>query len=278
MKIPTNTIPKNVIQTLFRVHTQLGTIKKMVVEKNDTVTINGKPLTNTKKDIIQIDSNSFRCLSPSFFCDINNVYGLKYILKSNSEKFYLSMIKGVDLASFKSINMYYAQDKNRSYYGPGGKIIKEIGLQLFNDDYSNNKKISGSNVDNSRDYSSTYSWSSNIILGKNNVYFNGKILKGADVSTFKRPHRSYLIDKNRVYVKNGPSIRPTEGVDMNSLIFFKSESYYCTDKFQPLDCYVYGNKLSQNHFNFFKPYFEAQRNQLSNDYWWYKMEKRFTKK
>jgi len=278
MEIPINTIPKDVVPSLFGVYVQIKTIEQMVVEKNNTITIDGKPLTNTKKDIVQIDSATFKCISLSFFCDKNNVYGLNYILKSASVKYYLSKIKGVDLTSFKPISMYYAQDKNRSYFGPGGKIIKEIDLQLFHDDYANNKRISGKSVDNTIDYSSTFSWSSDFMLGKEHVYYRGKVLKEADPKTFKRPHQSYFIDKNRIYEKNGLSIKAFEGVDMDSLIFFKNKSYYCTDKHQPLDCYVFGNELNERHFDSFKPYFEAQRNQLPKDYWWFEMEKRFATK
>jgi len=260
MKLAENTIPTNVIKTMLSILTVTELIES-IVNNGKTVTLYGQPFTNRKGEPILLDAQTFKSIGIGFFADRNNVYGLTYTRKSNSQKIYLTPIKNVDIDTFQSLSLYYAKDANQYYYAQGGKIIKEKNLVLFKDDYLNNKYP---------DRTTTNQWISEIALGNEFVYVRGRKLKNADPKTFRRPQQFYFTDKNSVYFKNGPSIKPILGVDMNSLIFFSKG--FGTDKHKHLYAHESKQELTTYDFEFYRDDFEKLRGTISNDYWWYKME------
>jgi hypothetical protein len=80
-------------------------IYQFIEIKQNQVLYRGKPITDKNKKILALDASSFKALCTGYFTDKNGVYGLTNIVKSHSEKFYLTPIKRVDIASFTPINL-----------------------------------------------------------------------------------------------------------------------------------------------------------------------------
>ena len=130
-------------------------------------------------------------------------------------------IPGVDLATFKKINTYFAKDKNRVYYL--GKVIEGADSETFKflGGYKTLTEVSGYSKDNKNVYyferrileadPETFE-----VIGltsyakdKNNVYKGDMLISGIDSRTFKVLENYFTKDKNGIYYRE----RKLEGAD-----------------------------------------------------------------
>lgn len=287
MKLPDSAFP-NGLNSYGRNH---QIIDKITIRRNQLVVDyfqkNGvlfqRPIGTRNKTEITVNRNDCEWLSQTFFRNENVLYGFSLIEKSASSKMFLSPIKGqVDFDTFKPIGKNYAQDKNRSYYGPGGKIISEKSLELFSDEtYKEVWYQAHPNLQNDIELKL---WNSEIASCGEKIYWKGKLAAGVD-SSLKRVTAMNFMDKTHVYEYNLQNIKKIEGVDINSLVYFNYlspsnsiKSLIC-DKYQPLYCYLLGRKIeSKFDFKTFKPLFNSKRTELNADYWWFKLEKELASK
>ena len=225
---------------------------------------------------IYIDENDWEWLSPTFLRNKNELYGFSLIEKSNSIKLFLTRVKAkVHFESFKAIGRFYGKDKNRCYFGPGGKTITENHLELFFDDTYREEWIK-LNPDVPNDPKMNL-WNSKIATSGEKVYWDGKLANGIH-SSLKRLTYSYWADDYSVFEYNLQTLKKINGFDRNSLIYkniIKNNSIkeLITDKYKPANCYLTKNEPTKKYdFIQFAPLFEELRGTLTNDYWWYKME------
>lgn len=286
MQIPLSAFPYNhprsfeydVINTIIVKNNQL--VENFFKDHKTGVYANWK-ITDRKGNSIIVDETDCEWLSPTFFRNKDELYGLSLIIKSNSTKLFLTKVRAkVDFKTFTPISKYYAKDKNRYYYGPGGKTIKENHLDVYFDDSYKNEwyKI---RPDKKRD-SILYLWDSYVAKSKDKVYWRGRVLKEAHIS-LKQITRYSWADDFSVY-ENASSLKPKkiEKVDRESLVYMNiikpnSIKGLITDKYKPVYRYLYNDTLNKKQAEFdFKehtPLFEKYRGSISQDYWWYKMER-----
>ena len=180
---------------------------------NNQVLLDGAPINNRKKEPLELDAQTFRCIGVGFFADTNGVYGLSYIRRSASDRIYLTKIRGhVDLESFESVSLYYAKDKERHYYARGGKTIRETQCELFFDRDDTWKNVS-------MEQKKFRAWISEFLLGQEHVYYKGRVLKGANPKTFTRIAQFYYADDRLFFERsNGQRINPIESVTINGVV------------------------------------------------------------
>ena len=129
-----------------------------------------------------IDVESFESLGENFFKDKNNIYyknkKLENIKPENFKVINSSLVK-------QGKNLYYNiedENENIKFFQLESKTIDDKSFEVFDEDYTKDK---------------------------NNVYYKGKILKGADVETFVKYYNEddngYKIqDKNKIYIQVSP--------------------------------------------------------------------------
>ncbi|CAH0289956.1 DKNYY domain-containing protein [Chryseobacterium sp. Bi04] len=266
MTIPQEYTPDNIMTGLYSIYARRLFIEK-IVKAEDYIYINGLPIMDKNKNPLIIDIDTFSCISYGFFKDKNAVYGLTYISRKNSEKCYLTVLKDADPDSFEPISMLYAKDKNRYYYAEDARVIAEKDLMLL---LSYTTKYQDEEFP---DLKATYTWSSYIAIGQNFVYNRGLKLKGADSGTFVQMSQYYYKDKDNFYVKDGRTVKPLKNIDIKSFIILADDNYVmATDKNKPMMCYANDSK-PEEWYDYYRPYFEKLRDEISDDYWWYKLEK-----
>ena len=286
MKLPDSAFPNGLLN--------YGKNHKII----DTITIENKELVehyyvdeketlvcwhigSRNKSPILINPEDCEWLSQTFFRNENTLYGFSVIEKGRSTKLYLTAIKGtVDFDSFESLGENFAKDKYRYYYGPGGKIIKETHLELFFDQTYMETCI---NINTSfKNDSLLKLWKSEVAISGEKVYWKGRLAKDVH-SSLKWVTLYNFIDDYNAYNYDLQNIKKIEGVDIDSLVYLNSikggfiKSLIC-DKYRPL--YRYPPDLEVDDkldYNEFKPLFSKYRDKLNEDYWWFKLEKKFNK-
>lgn len=242
-----------------------------IENRNGKIYVYGVPIVNRKKEELLVDADSFKPISDCYFLDNNDIYALHLIIKSASTKIYFSKLIHPDRESFQPISRYFAKDKNSYYYL--NKKIKESYLELFDDQtYKLDIGIKKSKEDGHA------LWCSRVAISKDTIYWQGIEKKEVDVSLKKITPYLYA-DKNNVYSYNLQNIKKIAGVDRKSLVYFnvlKNNSIYgyATDKHKPISCYVNKSEISQKYdYKKYTSFFKKNRDKLSQEYWWYKMEK-----
>ncbi|APQ16032.1 hypothetical protein [Maribacter hydrothermalis] len=238
-------------------------------------------INNQKGDPIFFNEDDCEWLSPTFIRNNNTLYGFSLIEKSNSVKLFFTEVKAqVDFYSFEPIGRFYAKDKNHFYYGPGAKKIKEDYLELFFDEtYRDdwNKLYPERNVPLKNKL-----WNSNIAVSKDKVYWKGLLKKDIHPS-LKRINQFYWADDYSVFEYDLQRLKKIEEFDRptlvyNNFIINNSMHGLVSDIHKPAYCY-YDDRQPNKKYDFksFKPLFEDLRGSISNEYWWYKMEKEIEK-
>lgn len=281
MILPENAFPTGKIGygRNYQIISTISVVENLLIE--NYFQENGKftnlVLSNRMGNAIKVSPNDCEWLSQSFFRNEETLYGFSLIEKSNSKKMFLTPIKGkIDFPSFKPISKYYAKDKNHFYYGPSGKIIKEQDLKLFFDDTYREEWKKLHPKEKPEQLLSL--WNSKIATAGDNVYWDGKLIKGVH-SSLKRINQTLYADDHNVYLYDLQRIKRIEGVDMGSLVFcnlVKGGSIIgcASDKFKPIYKYLSNeNNFTKYDFSFNAPLFESKRDILDKDYWWYKLEK-----
>ncbi len=191
---------------------------------------------------------------------------------------FLTKIKGqVDFGTFDPIGLNFARDKNRFYYGPGGKTIQTTDLRpFFNMVYK--QEVYGNTPQIQRELKLEL-WKTRMAVEEESVYWDGILLKGVKGKSLRRVCTNLFADADHLYDFNLQKIKKIEGVDRDSFVYFNelkgnSIHSYATDKFKPIYCYALNRELDRQwDFRRMRPLFEHLRNQIGNDYWWYKIER-----
>nr|WP_262706893.1 DKNYY domain-containing protein [Taibaiella koreensis] len=249
--------------------------RRLLIEKisrtGDHFCIDGEPLLDRQKRTLPIDVDTFGCIGYGFFKDKYTIYGLTYTMTKNTEKYFFTPLKHADLDTFEPISMLYGKDKNGCYFAEGGKTIKENHVRPLIH-YTNSYQD-----ENFPHLKATHTWSSDIALGQDFVYNRGMKIKDADAGTFEQIGQYYYRDAHRIYMANGYSIKALENIDAPSFIVLSDASPgMATDLYQPLICYR-SQSRPEEWFAYYRKYFEARRGQISEDYWWYKLEQTMKK-
>ncbi len=235
-------------------------IYDLIEIKKTEVLYRGKAITTKKKNILPIDPSTFKALSFGFFADRNYIYGLTLSVRKNSEDFYLTPIPQLDRASFKTLNLYYATDKNNTYFADGGKLIKGIDYKPL-DKKIPEEKLEIETANTSEQYKSDF------IINATAVYFRGRILKGADPNSFAQMGKYWAKDKHRVFSINADSIRAHDKFDAPSFIVFSK--FRGTDKYKPASTVFFNHAPEalvdhKSYQDFFL------NNPHLKDYWYFK--------
>ncbi|MCB0456665.1 MAG: DKNYY domain-containing protein [Flavobacteriaceae bacterium] len=267
-------------------------IEKMTVVNNE-LTDNyykdrtGKPLNlkigTRNGSPVFINPDNSEWLSQTFFRNENELFGFSHIIKGASVKMFFTKIKGrVDFTSFEPLGLNFAKDKNKFYYGPGGKVINETSLHLYsNDEYKQDAYKDSTEMDNTKELNL---WKSKIAITEKAVYWDGQLLKEVEPTTLQRVCYNIYADKYNVYDYDLQKIKKIEGIDRNSFIYYNhlennSLKSYATDKYKPMHCYTLNRKIDADFdFDYMRPLFEYYRGKISEDYWWYKLEKKLYNK
>ena len=238
-------------------------------------------ITTQKGEPVYVNPQNCEWLSQTFFRNENDLYGFSVIVKSNSSKMFFNKVKAqVDFDSFVSIGKNFAKDKNRFYFGPGGKVIKEDDLKLyFDQSYKEDLDADHLTLRNEAVFGL---WNSKVATASEKVYWNGRLLQGVH-SSLKRVCHYLYADCNHVYEFDLQKLKKIEGVDRASFVYFNykknnSVKSLGTDKFKPVYCYSNKRALKEVFdFEHFRPLFEHFRRNISSDYWWYELEDKFAK-
>jgi len=177
MQLPISAFPKN--QIGYGLNAQL--IATISVENNQLIEHwyrdkAGKPALQAiglkNQQPLVVDPNNCEWLSQTFFRNQDKLYGFSHIVKSGSTKLFLSEIKAeVDFDSFESVSLNFAKDKYRYYYGPGGKIIKEASLEIFNDQLYLEEAYGEDKTWQDKQYLER--WKSRIARNESTLYWDG---------------------------------------------------------------------------------------------------------
>ncbi len=234
-------------------------IYQFIEIKQNQVLYREKPITDKNRKPLPLDAPSFKALCTGYFVDKNGVYGLTNIVKSHSEKFYLTPIQNVDIASFTPINLYYAKDKSNTYFADNGKVIKGTDFaplyRFIEDEKTQVIRLSKESI-----------FKSDVVLNDTEVYYRGKLLKDADPKSFCQVGRKWYKDKHHVYFVDAYHITKYTDFDPDTFISF---GYNATDKYTS-SAEVIHNSATESLVNF-RPYKEFfERNPHLNDYWYYK--------
>ena len=98
-------------------------------------------------------------------------------------------LAGMQMMACTPPSLFYHIENNRMYWS--GKELKEVDLKTLTIITSDGKNIP------LKDYKEQIA--SHFIKDKNNVYYQGEKIQGADPSTFKALGEDYFKDKNNVY-------------------------------------------------------------------------------
>ena len=282
MKISASLFPNNIPQGIeYQIITTISIKDNRLVENfyhdYKTNTQTNWFLNDQKGNPIYIDENDCEWLSPTFIRNKDELYGFSLIEKGNSTKLFLTRIKArVDFKSFTAIGRFYARDKSRFYFGPGGKTINEDHLELFFDETYREEWIRLNSDRNNKPIVSL--WNSKIAISGEKVYWNGKLAKEIH-SSLKHITPFYWADNYSVFEYNLQNLKKINGIDRESLIYKNtingnSINGLLTDKNKPAYCYINKSEPNEKYdFKQFTPLFEELRSSLNKDYWWYKMEK-----
>lgn len=233
-------------------------------------------ISDRKGKPIVVNPDDCEWLSQTFFRNEDTLYGFSLIEKGSSTKLFLTPVKGkVDFSTFEPLGENYAKDKNRYYYGPGGKVIKENHLELFADETYKEEwyKL----YPEKKTDQSLLLWKSKIVTAGEKVYWKGTLAKGVD-SSLKRINYSLFADSCNAYEYNLQRIKKIEGVDVSSLVFcnfIKNGAIkgLASDKFKPIYRYTRNEALEKGYdFKEHKPLFHERKDELGPDYWWYHLE------
>lgn len=282
MKISKSLFPDNVprsseYQIIATITIKDNRLMENYYRDHKTNTLTNWFLNDRKGNPIYFDANDCEWLSPTFVRNKEELYGFSLIIKSNSTKLYLTRIRAkVDFKSFKAIGRFYAKDDNRFYFGIGGKTIKEDNLELFFDNTYKKEWIKLHSISTN---TAVKFWNSKIAISGEKVYWNGRLSKDIH-SSLKRITPFYWADNYSVFEYNLQNIKKANGIDRASLIYentIKGNTIkgFVTDKYKPVYCYRDQREPNEKFdFKHFAPLFKKRRGTLSEDYWWYKMEKR----
>ena len=167
------------------------------------------------------DPETFMAVNHEYSKDKKNVYREgKNIGKRDSE-------------TFKPLNYYeYTEDKNNVYYGD--KEIKGIDRKYFevvDGPYSKDRKyiyyktqrVNEADVNNFRIIEDTIYYDNSYYRDNNNVFFQGRLLKGANPDKFKRlgEYTFYYYDGTHLYYDG---VR-MDSVDYNTLVIYDGIDY-----------------------------------------------------
>ena len=266
---------------------ELEVIKTMSIKENRLVENYFKDFTtqqkvnwfvnNKKGEPILIDESNYEWLSPTFIRIQNDLFGFSLIEKSNSVKLFLTKVKeDVDFDTFQPLNRFYAKDKHRYYYGPGGKTIKEDNLKpLFNDEYQQawNKLYPERATPLNFEL-----WNTKNAISPNHMYWHGMLKKELHTS-LRRISQFFWVDDYSVYYYDLQRLKKLEDFDRSTLLF-KTEvregrlKSFITDINKSAHCYINNSEPNPKYdYNEYAPFFEELRGSISENYWWYKMEK-----
>ena len=160
---------------------------------------------NKNVKLKNVDLDSFNCINSYYGKDKNSVYYLdifpvknkgygKRIIGADPKTFDIDIfvrdknsiyyagkkIKGVDISTFRKLNVNYYRDKNNIY--SRGKVIKGVDIKTFE-------------LLNDPQEEDSY------FKDKNNIYFYGRKIKKSDPLTFEFLDDGYSMDKNNVYFR-----------------------------------------------------------------------------
>ena len=229
------------------------------IEVTDTMVLfRDTPLTDKNKNILPLDAATFQSLGLGYFIDKHYAYGMTLMVKSHSEQFYLTPIPQLDRDSFKSINLYYAKDKDHTYFADNGKVMKSSDLRPLTKGIEDGSTAI-------RQLSEKERFRCDIVLNDHEVYYRGKLLKEADPKSFCKVGRYWYKDIRNVYFVDGYHITKHPEFDATTFIGL---GYHGTDKYKA-SATVFHNSAPESLVEFlpYKQFFE--KNLHLSDYWYF---------